>query len=153
METLSNNKNEFLQYGPISGIVGGIAFGIMMQIMGMMPTIGMLVGIENTLVGWIVHLIISAIFGAMYGIYAVIVSVAKEDQNAKFHIISGIAFGIFWWIIGPLISMPLILNTVNGMQLMPLFAVNMEPVQMSFLGHLMFALILVAVYKYLQNKE
>ena len=46
--------------GAIAGLVGGVVFGIMMAMMGMLPMVGMLIGVESAVVGFIVHLAISA---------------------------------------------------------------------------------------------
>lgn len=55
-----------LANGALAGIVG-VVFGMLMAMMGMLPMVGMLVGVENAAVGFGVHLVNSAIIGAIFG--------------------------------------------------------------------------------------
>ncbi|MGH3449311.1 MAG: hypothetical protein ACRDQW_01005, partial [Haloechinothrix sp.] len=46
--------------GAIAGVAGGIVFGMLMAMMGMLPMVGMLIGVDNAIVGFLVHLANSA---------------------------------------------------------------------------------------------
>ena len=140
---------EFKVYmkGAISGIIGGIFFGVMMQLMGLMPMIAMLVGSDNVVIGWIVHLITSAIFGLAFGIGMLDLG---SESSIQRNIIIAIILGIIFWVLGPLILMPLILDLVNGGPIMGYFAVGEADIQMSLLGHLMWSVISVMSFRYLK---
>lgn len=122
--------------GILGGIAGGVVFGVLMQMMGMMPMIAAMVGNESVAVGWIVHLIISAgtgaIFGLIFGEF-----VASYGGGIGY----GLVYGFAWWILGSLIAMPILLGM--GMQFANAFDATHL---MSLMGHLIFGLILGAVY-------
>jgi len=87
--------------GALAGIAGGLVFGALMVAM-MPPMIGMigsLLGVPS--LGWGVHLLFSAIIGAVFG--AVVGDRAASWAPA---IALGAAYGVVWWILGPLLIMP-----------------------------------------------
>ena len=112
--------------GALAGLGGGVLFGAMMGMMGMLPMVGMLVGQENSSIGFIVHLVISAILGAIYGAFAGRVS----GGGATF--IAGVVYGVIWWVLGALVMMPLMLG-MNEM----VFQVG-QPQWMSLVGHVIY---------------
>ena len=130
--------------GIIAGIVGGIVFGAMMQMMtapspegpmSMMTMVAMVVRSKSIAVGWAYHLFNSALFGA---IFAWLFDARVSNYRAG--AVWGLAYGVFWWVAGALILMPVLLG-------MPAFASlrmpEMRPVAMgSLVGHLMWGLIL-----------
>ena len=61
-----NVKN--LQLGAYAGLAGGVVFGAMMAMMGMLPMIGMMVGVPSAGVGFLVHLVISALIGISFAV-------------------------------------------------------------------------------------
>lgn len=129
--------------GAIGGVAGGVVFGMMMAVMGMMPMIAKLIGSESVAVGWLVHLVISAGTGA---IFAVIFGTMVTSYGSGLGY--GALYGIIWWVLGALILMPVILGM--GVQ----FAHMFEKMPMSSLmGHLIWGLILGAVYVALAGKE
>jgi uncharacterized membrane protein YagU involved in acid resistance len=119
-----------LRAGAIAGLGGGLVFGIMMGMMGMLPMVGMLIGVENALAGFIVHMVISAILGAGYGFIA-----SRLPGSWGTGIVAGAIYGIVWWVLGALTLMPLML----GMTQM-VFAIG-GPQWMSLVGHLIFGVI------------
>lgn len=116
--------------GAAAGVGGGIVFGMMMAMMGMLPTIAKLVGGDGALLGMIVHLVISAGIGALYGVFLL-----TDRLGALLG--AGAAYGVIWWILGPLMLMPARLG-------MPLFAVD-QTAMMSLVGHLVYALVTASV--------
>lgn len=66
--------------------------------------VGMLIGQENSTIGFIVHLGISAIIGAIYGAFA--------SRFASFggKAVAGILSGVIWWVVGALILIPFLLG-------------------------------------------
>lgn len=135
--------------GIVGGLVGGVVFGMMMQMMtaptpdgGRMPIInmiGMIVGSPTAGVGWLYHLFNSAVIGA---IFAWVLGARSYGYGSG--LAWGAAYGFVWWILGGLILMPVLL----GMPAFaPLMMPDMQPVAMgSLVGHLMYGLILAAVY-------
>jgi uncharacterized membrane protein YagU involved in acid resistance len=121
--------------GLVGGLLGGVLFGAMMQMMGMMGMVAMLVGSESVGVGWIVHLAISAIFG---GVYAVVLG-PQTNSYARGALL-GALYGVVAWVVGALVLMPLGL----GMSEM-VFVIGQDQI-MSLIGHLVFGVVLGAVY-------
>jgi uncharacterized membrane protein YagU involved in acid resistance len=112
--------------GALAGLGGGVLFGAMMGMMGMLPMVGMLIGQENSTIGFIVHLVISAILGAVYGAFAGRVS----GGGANF--VAGVIYGLIWWVLGALVMMPLMLG-MNEM----VFQIG-QPQWMSLIGHVIY---------------
>jgi len=131
--------------GVVGGLLGGLVFGALMGAMGMLPMVGQLVGLPTSVAGFFVHMVIAAIIG---GGYALISRLAARTLRSGIH--TGIAYGFFWWFLGPLTLMPLFLGqglgvswNVNAMQ-------NGVP---SLVGHLLFGLVLGASYARLTRLE
>lgn len=128
--TTSQNPNTGFSAGTAAGLMGGLFFGVMMGRLGMLPIAGMLVGIENAVIGFFVHMIISAFIGAVYGLVA-----TRLPQNTAVTAAAGIANSIIWWVLGTLILKPLLLGMTN----MVFVAGSMQ--WSSLLGHIIFGLI------------
>lgn len=119
--------------GAVAGLAGGILFGAMMHMMGMISMVGGLVGQQSVAVGWVVHLVNSAVIGAIYG-----ATLGQASQSAPRAAAYGLGYGAAWWVLGPLLIMPLWMG-------MPVFKVGpMET--MSLVGHLMYGLTLGLVF-------
>lgn len=125
--------------GVVGGIAGGVVFGMLMQMMGMMPMIAMMVGSESAIVGWILHLIISAVTGVLF-VYMFGNKVSTNADGVRY----GLIYGLIWWVLGPLVIMPVILGM--GIQIQNAFA---QPNLLSLMGHGIFGVILgIIVSKY-----
>ena len=111
--------------GLLGGLAGGLVFGMMMQAMGFMPMIAMLVGSDSIAVAWGVHLAISAFIGAIFG-----VAVAGRSLALGRLVGAGIAYGVVWWVLGPLLLMPAKLG-------MPTFSFD-SMTWKSLMGHMIF---------------
>jgi hypothetical protein len=135
--------------GVIAGLAAGIVFGIMMQMMtaptpegdrvSMMMMVAMVVRSKSIAIGWAYHLFNSALFGAIFGW---LLGARTNDYRAG--AVWGLAYGIFWWVLGALILMPVLLG-------MPAFAslrmAPMRPVAMgSLVGHIIWGVILGELY-------
>jgi uncharacterized membrane protein YagU involved in acid resistance len=118
--------------GVVGGLAGGMVFGMLMQSMGMIPMVAMLVGSESVVVGWVVHLVISAVIGGGFGLVG-----ARFLPRTTSAVGAGVAYGVIWWILGPLVLMPARLG-------MPLFQVDAMAGK-SLMGHLVFGAVLGAV--------
>ena len=118
--------------GIVGGLAGGVVFGLMMQLMGMIGMVGMLAGSESPAFAWLVHLAISAAIGAGFGLV-----LAPRVSGFGTGLGLGAAYGLVWWVLGPLLLMPAAMG-------MPLLNVDATAGQ-SLLGHLVFGLVLGGV--------
>ncbi len=122
--------------GVIGGVAGGLVFGAMMGMMGMLPMVASVVGSESAAVGFLYHMfnsvIIGAGFGAVFGAWS-----HTYGQGVAL----GLLYGALWWVLGPLVLMPLLLGM--GVQ----FGAALAPMNlMSLVGHLIYGLITGLVY-------
>jgi len=117
--------------GAIGGLAGGVVFGLMMGMMGMLPMVAMLVMSENAIVGFLVHMVISAIIGVSFGILF-----GGRALDVPSGALWGGIYGAAWWILGPLLIMPIMM----GMG--PQFGMALSmPMMMSLVGHLLFGVV------------
>lgn len=142
--------------GILAGLLAGVIFGMMMTMMtaptpdgGRMPMMAMVaqvVGSDSLAIGWVYHLFNSAVIGAIFGWLLGRGEVGYGGGLAK-----GIGYGIFWWILGGLILMPVLL----GMgAFAPLQMAPMRPVaMMSLIGHVIYGGILGLVYAGLRGRK
>lgn len=120
--------------GALAGLAGGVAFGVLMWLNGMLTAVGMLIRQPTLLAGVLVHMAISALFGILYGVI-----VSQTPGGRVNESILGIVYGLFWWAVGGLILMPMLLGQ-SQMILM------IGPIQwISFAGHLLYGLITAIV--------
>ncbi|MGH3517991.1 MAG: hypothetical protein ACRDQ7_11360 [Haloechinothrix sp.] len=127
-------------HGAIAGVAGGIVFGMLMALMDMLPMVAMLVGSESVIVGALVHLVNSAVIGAIFGLVA-------EGFADKIGPILGIGmvYGVFWWVLGALVLMPLWLSvTADPMMRDMVFVVERDQ-WLSLMGHVFFGLVAAGV--------
>ena len=118
--------------GVIGGIVGGLVFGAWMAMMGMLPMVASVVGSKSAVIGFLYHMFNSVIIGALFGLVFGAFS-HSYGQGALF----GLIYGVIWWVLGPLILMPILLG-MGGPQFGMAFT---PPMLMSLVGHLLYGLI------------
>lgn len=140
-QTVDNTLTKSVVNGILGGLAGGLVFGLMMAMMNMLPMVGMLIGQENAVIGFGVHMAISAFIGAVYGVVAV-----RLPLNWTTTLIAGVVNGVFWWVAGALIAMPLMLG-MNEM----VFVIG-EMQWMSLMGHMIFGVIAAAVFHLLRQR-
>lgn len=116
--------------GVIGGVAGGVAFGMMMAMMGMLPVIASMVGSSSPWVGFALHLVISI----MIGLGLTVLFGNRLLTGYGRGVIVGVGYGAIWWVLGPLMMMPLMMG-------MPLFTVDM-PALLSLMGHMIYGAIL-----------
>jgi uncharacterized membrane protein YagU involved in acid resistance len=119
-----------VQKGAIAGLVGGLVFGIVMALIGMLPQVGMLIRQNNALIGLLVHMSISAIIGAGFGILMSMMSVKRPTIT----LLIGIVYGLFWWLLGALTLMPILLGAPQK-----IFVIDEMQVY-SLLGHILYGM-------------
>jgi hypothetical protein len=122
--------------GVVGGVAGGLIFGAWMAMMGMLPMVASVVGSKSAVVGFIYHMFNSVIIGAVFGLIFGALS-RNYGQGALF----GLLYGVIWWVLGPMILMPLMLGM--GLQF---GAALTPPMLMSLVGHLAYGLITGLVY-------
>lgn len=98
-----------IRAGAIAGLAGGMVFGMLMGMMGMLTVIAGMVGSSSPVIGFAVHLLMSAMIGAGFGL--VLGSLATTATRS---LGAGAAYGMAWWVIGPLTMMPLMMGQGFG---------------------------------------
>lgn len=146
MTTITQERNVHVHRalsGGVGGIAGGIVFGAMMGAMGMLPTVAGLVGSSSAIVGFITHIVISIIIGVGFGL--VFGSITHTPtQGAGW----GLLYGAGWWVLGPLVLMPLLLGAGLHLHL-----ALTQPKLMSLGGHLLYGLIAGLVYAWYDHRQ
>lgn len=130
--TCACTPTQRVMVGAMGGLVAGMAFGMMMNMLNMIGSIAMLVGSKSNAVGWAVHLLISMVIGIAFSLV-----LERKLKSYSAGIGFGMAYGIFWWVLGGLILMPAKLG-------MPLVHVNTMAWQ-SLMGHVVFGMVLGAL--------
>lgn len=92
-----------------------------------------MMGMDNALVGFVLHLIISAVIGAIFGLALD----AMVMQGPGMSLLAGGVYGIVWWVLGPLLIMPLAMG-------MPVFQI--QAMMGSLFGHIMFGITMATIY-------
>ena len=133
-----------IKHGIIAGLTGGMVFGMMMSVMGMLPTIGKMIGLPNPVTGFMLHMIISTFLGAVFAF-----GLGWLVQGIRSGIVFGLLYGSYWWVLGPLTLMPVLLGRGLGVNWNLAAVLEMLP---SLLGHLVYGVILGAGYGWLQNR-
>jgi hypothetical protein len=91
-----------LVVGGLSGVVGGWAFGAWMAKVGFFPLVASLVGSTSASVGRTLHFAFAVVIGATMGLLF-----QRDLRGAGSSLGWGLAYGVFWWFLGPLTVMPL----------------------------------------------
>lgn len=131
--------------GVVAGLAAGIVFGLMMhfttgktpdgtEVRGMLM-VAQVVRSDSLAVGWLYHLFNSALIGGLFGL-VLGGKLGSTGQGLQW----GALYGVFWWVLGGLILMPVLLG-------MPAFASLRNPMMRadawgSLVGHLIFGAIL-----------
>ena len=137
----SNSLAHRIIGGVVGGIAGGIVFGVMMGLMGMLPMVANVVGSNSAGIGFLYHMFNSIVIGAIFGLIFGALS-HTYPRGA----LLGLIYGVIWWVLGPLILMPLFMGMGTpgiGMQFAQAFSMmNL----MSLMGHLVYGLLTGVVY-------
>lgn len=126
--------------GLLGGIAGGIVFGVLMAMMGMLPMIASMVGSTSPVIGFLVHMVMSIMIGL--GLTVIFGGVLLTSYPRG--IVVGLVYGAIWWVLGPLIVMPMMLG-------MPLFMIDTNAM-FSLMGHLVYGAILASVAVKILNR-
>ncbi len=122
--------------GSLAGVVGGWAFGKWMAQVNFYPLIASLVGSNSRMVGEWLHFLFAVIIGITFGMLF-----QREVRGLGSSMACGVAYGIFWWFLGPLTIMPLWLRK-------PLDWSNDHSSDLfgSLVGHIVYGLIVGLLY-------
>jgi uncharacterized membrane protein YagU involved in acid resistance len=122
--------------GVVGGVAGGLLFGAMIAAMGMLPMVASVVGSNSALIGFLYHMFNSVVIGAIFGLL-----LGAQSRTYRLGAALGLLYGAIWWVLGPMILMPLLL----GMAL-HFGAAFTPPMLMSLVGHLLYGLVTGLVY-------
>lgn len=88
--------------GGLAGIAGGWVFGRWMEQVNFYALIASLVGSTSNVAGDALHYLFAAFVGANFGIWF-----QRDLRGYGSSMAFGMAYGIFWWFLGPLTILPL----------------------------------------------
>jgi len=91
--------------GVLAGIAGGWIFGRWMEQVNFYPVIARIVGSSSNMVGHTLHYLFAAVIGASFGLLF-----QRDLRGYGSSMAWGMAYGIFWWFLGPLTLLPLCLG-------------------------------------------
>ena len=125
-----------LVVGGVAGVVGGWAFGRWMAQVGFFPLVAGLVDSNSAMVGMTLHFGIAVAIGASFG------ALFQRDVRGLGSSLGwGLAYGIFWWFLGPLTLLPIL----RGVQ--PDWSYQQGGALFgSLVGHVIYGLLLGLVY-------
>ena len=125
-----------LAVGGVAGVVGGWAFGKWMAQVDFFPLIAGLVDSNSVMVGMTLHFAIAVVIGASFGL------LFQRDVRGLGSCLGwGLAYGIFWWFLGPLTLLPIL----QGSQ--PDWSYEQGGALFgSLVGHVIYGLLLGLVY-------
>lgn len=126
--------------GALAGIVGGVVFGILMAMTDMLPMVGMLIGVDDAVVGFGVHLVNSAVIGAVFGL---LFSGIADKIVPVLGV--GVVYSVAWWVLGALLIMPLWLSVTADPMMRDMVFVIENGQWLSLMGHVIFGLVTAAV--------
>ncbi|MBG6215391.1 putative membrane protein YagU involved in acid resistance [Cryobacterium sp. CAN_C3] len=127
--------------GVLGGLAGGVVFGMLMAMMGLLTTIASMVGSTSAWVGFAMHLMLSVLIGLGLTILFGNRLLTGYGRGT----LVGMAYGAIWWVLGPLVMMPLMLG-------MPVFSMDITSV-LSLMGHLIYGAILgLTAVRVLKNR-
>ncbi|MFN8484285.1 MAG: hypothetical protein U0768_14705 [Anaerolineae bacterium] len=89
--------------GGVAGVIGGWAFGKWMEQVNFYPLIAGIFNSSDRSLGVGLHFVIAIIIGASFGILF-----QRDVRHAGSSLGWGMAYGIFWWFLGPLTLLPLL---------------------------------------------
>ena len=89
--------------GGTAGVVGGWAFSRWMAQVDFFPLVASMVNSDSSMVGMTLHFSIAVIIGASFGVLF-----QRDVRGLGSSLGWGLAYGIFWWFLGPLTLLPIL---------------------------------------------
>lgn len=127
---------ESLAIGGLAGLIGGLAFGVWMEQAGFFPLVAGIIRSDSPDVGRALHFGISVLIGASFGVLF-----RPDVRGLGSSIAWGMAYGLIWWVLGPLTLLPWLLG--QGVQWSLAAGRDAFP---SLVGHVIYGLLLGVVY-------
>ncbi|MBI1744843.1 hypothetical protein HYR54_17510 [Candidatus Acetothermia bacterium] len=122
--------------GALAGLFGGLVFTLVMIQIGFLSTVASLIGSTSSLAGLMVHLVIANLVGSSYGLLF-----RRQAYDIGSALGWGVSYGFFWWILGPLTLMPILLGTT------PVWTVQVAASLLpGLIGHLAYGAVLGIVF-------
>lgn len=87
--------------GGVAGVAGGWVFGRWMEQVNFYSVIAGIVGSTSSMVGDALHYLFAAVIGASFGLLF-----QRDLRGYGSSMAWGMAYGIFWWFLGPLTLLP-----------------------------------------------
>ncbi len=128
--------------GAFAGLIGGLVFTVVMVQIGVLPAVARLIGSHSALHGFIVHLVIANLIGASFGLLFL-----RQSVDLGSALGWGLSYGFFWWILGPLTLMPILLGVLPTWT--PEVAAALLP---SLIGHLAYGAALGVTFHLLEAR-
>ena len=131
-----------LGWGALAGFAGGIVSSPIMLQTGVLSKVAGLDTSLSNLHGLLVHLVVSSLIGMSFGLLF-----RNESSNLGAGVAWGWLFGMFWWYLGPMTLLPLLLtgvcdwSTDAASALLP-----------SLIGHLLFGAVTALVFLLLERR-
>lgn len=122
--------------GGLAGILGGWVFGLWMEKVNFFPLVAGIVSLESRMAGITLHFVIALIIGATFGVLF-----QRDVLGYGSNMGWGMAYGIFWWFLGPLTLLPLLLG-----QPLDWSYERGRDLFGSLVGHIMYGLIVGLIY-------
>ncbi|MEP6586507.1 MAG: hypothetical protein ABJB70_07250 [Candidatus Udaeobacter sp.] len=122
--------------GGVAGIIGGWAFGQWMEKAHFFPLIAGLVGSSSPGLGKSLHFVFAIIIGATFGLLF-----QRDVRGYGSSLGWGLAYGIFWWFLGPLTLKPLLQGHAPDWSL-----AQGQELFGSLMGHIVYGLIVGVIY-------
>jgi uncharacterized membrane protein YagU involved in acid resistance len=91
--------------GGLAGLVGGWAFSLWFAQNNAFVLIAGIVNSDSSAVGMLLHYLIAVSIGASFGLLF-----QRDVRSAGSSLCWGLAYGLFWWFLGPLTLLPLLLH-------------------------------------------
>ncbi len=131
-----------LARGAFAGLIGGLIFTVIMVRIGVLPTVARLIGASSPWSGLIVHLVIANLIGASFGLLFL-----RRSFDLGSALGWGVSYGFFWWILGPLTLLPILLGAAP--QWTPEIAAALMA---SLVGHLAYGAAIGVTYHLLEAR-
>lgn len=127
--------------GGVAGLVGGWAFSVWFAQNNAFILIAGIVNSSSSTIGMVVHYSIAAIVGASFGLLF-----QRDVRGPGSSVCWGLAYGLFWWFLGPLTLLPLLLHHPVDWSYL-----HARAFFGSFIGHAVYGILLGLIYSWLNR--
>ncbi|NJM08415.1 hypothetical protein HC891_22915 [Candidatus Gracilibacteria bacterium] len=138
------DRGRALIVGGLAGILGGLAFSVWMAQVDFFPLIAGIVSSASADLGVGLHFLIAFIIGVSFALLF-----QRDVRGYGSSMCWGMAYGIFWWFLGPLLLLPLLTGQELAWSVEQQLADDGLLLRLrygSLIGHIIYGLILGLVY-------